>query len=83
MEILRRAISVQFLPTVTNDPSARQESVSWFLRRGRDELGFPFFQHCPTMKVVQGGFQVVKNIHDTSDRVSFLKNKLSHVHEGG
>jgi hypothetical protein len=30
MEILSKAISVQFLPTVTNDPSARQESVAWF-----------------------------------------------------
>ncbi|MGY3392944.1 hypothetical protein ACVWW6_005535 [Bradyrhizobium sp. USDA 3311] len=87
MEILGRAISVNFVPTVTNDPSARQESVSWFLRRGVDEDGFPYFQHCPLMKTTlggfQGGFMVVKNIHDTSDRVAFVKNKFSHVHEGG
>jgi len=87
MEILGKAISVNFLPTVTNDPSARQESVSWFLRRGRDEDGFPYFQHCQLMKTIHGGFlgafMVVKNIHDTSDRVAFVKNKFSHVHEGG
>lgn len=87
MEILGKAINVNFLPTVTNDPSARQESVSWFLRRGRDSDGFPYFQHCKTMKVVQagfqGGFMVDKNKHDTSDRVAFTKNKFSHVHEGG
>lgn len=87
MEILSKAISVQFLPTVTNDPSARQESVAWFLRRGVDEHGIPYFQHCPMMKVIQGGFlggfKIVKNIHDSSDRVAFVKNAFSHPHEGG
>lgn len=87
MEILSKAIGKSFLPTVTNDPSARQESVDWFLRRGLDDDGFPYFQHCPTMKTIHGGFlggfQIVKNIHDSSDRVSFMKNKFSHVHEGG
>ncbi|MBP1296627.1 hypothetical protein [Bradyrhizobium elkanii] len=87
MEIVGKAINIHMLPTVTNDPSARQESVDWFLRRGVDESGFPYFQHCPSMRVVQGGFQggfkVVKNIHDSSDKVAFLKNKFSHVHEGG
>lgn len=87
METLGKAININFLPTVTNDPSARQESVDWFLRRGVDDDGFPYFQHCPTMKVIQGGFQggflIVKNTHDTSDRVAFVKNKFSHPHEGG
>lgn len=35
-----------------------------------------------TLGGFQGGFMVVKNIHDTSDRIAFLKNKFSHVHEG-
>lgn len=87
METLGKALNIQMLPTQTNDPSARQESTDWFLRRGVDEAGFPYFQHCPSMKVVQGGFQggfmIVKNVHDTSDRVAFVKNKFSHVHEGG
>ena len=87
METLSRALSINILPTPTNDPVARQESVAWFLRRGRDTDGMPFFQHCKTMKKTQGGFQggflIVLNPHDTSSSIRFVKNPFSHPHEAG
>lgn len=87
METLSRALNVNVLPTPTNDPIARQESVAFFLRKRLDADGTPFFQHCPTMKVVQGGFQggfvVALNPHDTAGRIRFVKNKFSHPHEAG
>ena len=87
METLGKAIGLQFLPTATNDPTARQESVAWMLRQKRDPDGVPVFQHCKTLKMItagfQGGFLVAKNQHDTSDNIRFVKNKYSHVHEGG
>lgn len=87
METLGRALNLNILPTPTNDPVARQESVDWFLRRGVDRDGMPYFQHCPSMKMIQGGFQggfmVQLNPHDTAGRVRFVKNKYSHPHEGG
>lgn len=87
MEIVGKALNLNILPTPTNEPYARQESVAWFLRRGRDTDGTPFFQHAPTMRVVQrgfqGGFLVALNPHDTAGRVRFVKNKFSHPHEAG
>jgi hypothetical protein len=87
MEIVGKAIGVQMLPTVTNEPSARQESVAWFLRQRCDSDGVPWFQYSPHMKVTMGGFLggfiIAKNPHGTADTVKFVKNKFSHVHEGG
>lgn len=87
METLGRAINLNILPTPTNDPVARQESVDWFLRRGVDADGVPYFQHCRTMRMIQGGFQggfmVRLNPYDTAQRIGFVKNKYSHPHEGG
>lgn len=87
METVGRAISLNILPTMTNDPIARQESIAFFLRRRLDADGVPFFQHCPTMKMAQGGFQggfmIALNPHDTAQRIRFVKNKFSHPHEAG
>lgn len=87
MEIVGKALGLNILPTVTNEPHMRQESVAWFLRRGRDTDGTPFFQHSPTMKRVQrgfqGGFVIHLNPHDTASRVAFVKNIFSHPHEAG
>jgi hypothetical protein len=87
MEIVGKAINVNILPTPTNETLARMESVSYFLRKRTDSDGMPFFQHCPSMKMVQAGFQggftVRLNPHETTDRVAFTKNKYSHVHEAG
>jgi hypothetical protein len=87
METLGKALNLNILPTPTNDPSVRQESVAWLLRQRCDGDGVPYFQHCPTMKVILGGFQgsflIDKNKYDTADTVRFTKNKWSHVHEGG
>lgn len=85
MEILAKALGIQIWPTATNEPHARQEAVAWFLRRGRDAAGVPYFQLSPTCKVLLGGFQggfiIELNRHETSDRIRFVKNKFSHVHE--
>jgi hypothetical protein len=86
-EMISKALGVPVLPTDSNDPSARQESVDWFIRRGLDDQNMPYFQHCKTMKMVvrgfQGGFVMEKNKHDTSDRIAFRKNPVSHPHEAG
>lgn len=87
MEIVGKALGLNILPTPTNEAGARQESVAYFLRKRLDTDGVPFFVHCPSMKMVQGGFQggftVRLNPHDTTDRISFVKNKYSHPHEAG
>lgn len=87
MEIVGRAVGVNILPTPTNETGARQESVAYFLRKKLDQDGVPFFQHCPSMKIVQAGFQggftVKLNPHDTTDRIAFMKTKHSHPHEAG
>lgn len=87
METLAKALGVNVLPTPTNEPQARQEAVAWFLRRGRDKDGTPFFQMCPSMKKTLGGFQggfvIALNPHDTAGRVRFVKNSFSHPHEAG
>lgn len=87
MEIIGRALSVNMLPTATNEPAARAESVAYFLRRRLDESGFPYFIMSPTMKTTlggfQGGFTVDLNKHDETDRIRFTKNKFSHPHEAG
>lgn len=86
-EIVGAALGVPIMPTASNSPAMRQESVDWFIRRGLDDQGFPYFQHCKSMKVItrgfQGGFVMEKNRHDTSDLVVFRKNKVSHPHEAG
>ncbi len=86
-EMVSKALGVPILPTDSNDPSARQESVDWFVRRGLDDQGLPYFQHCKSMKMItrgfQGGFVIEKNQHDTSDRIAFRKNPVSHPHEAG
>ncbi len=85
MEIVAAALGKPILPTPTNEPQARQEAVDWFLRRGRDSDGTPYFQVSPICKMIvggfQGGFTIVLNPHDTASRVRFLKNKYSHPHE--
>jgi hypothetical protein len=87
MEIVGRALNLNILPTPTNEPYARQESVAYFLRKRLDTDGTPFFQHCPSMRVTQGGFQggflMALNPHDTAGRMRFVKNKFSHPHEAG
>lgn len=86
-EMVSKALGVPILPTDSNDPSMRQESVDWFIRRGVDDQGLPYFQHCKSMKMItrgfQGGFVMEKNKHDTSDRIAFRKNPASHPHEAG
>ena len=87
MEIVGKALGVQVLPTTTNEPGARQESVAYFLRKRTDEDGFPYFIMDPRMKITLGGFQggfiVQLNPHETMDRMRFVKNKFSHPHEAG
>jgi hypothetical protein len=87
MEIVGKALNLNILPTPTNETGARQESVAYFLRKRLDSDGAPFFQHCPSMKMVQAGFQggftVRLNPHETTDRIAFVKNKYSHPHEAG
>lgn len=87
MEIVGRALGVNIVPTPTNDPVARQESVAWFLRRRVDGDGAPYFVISPQMKTTLGGFQggfvITLNPHDTASRVRFTKNKYSHPHEAG
>lgn len=87
MEIVGKSLSLNVMPTVTNDPSARQESVAYYLRKRLDSDGTPFFQHCKSMKKIQAGFQggftIILNPHDTASRVRFLKNHYSHPHEAG
>ncbi|WP_398468544.1 hypothetical protein [Tardiphaga sp.] len=86
-EMVGKALGVPILPTDSNDPSMRQESVDWFIRRGLDDQGLPYFQHCKSMKLItrgfQGGFVMDKNRHDTTDRIAFRKNAVSHPHEAG
>jgi hypothetical protein len=87
MEIVGKALGIQMLPTTTNEPGARQESVAYFLRKRLDEDGFPYFIMDPRMKIALGGFQggfiVQMNPHETTDRMRFVKNKFSHPHEAG
>lgn len=87
MEILGRALGIMMLPTPTNEPGARQESVAHFLRRRCDEDGFPYFILDPGMKLTLGGFQggfvAQVNPHESIERVRFVKNKFSHPHEAG
>lgn len=87
MEIVGKALNINVLPTPTNEPQARQESVAYFLRKRLDSDGTPFFQHCPSMKVTQkgfqGGFVIGLNPHDTAGRIRFIKNAMSHPHEAG
>lgn len=86
-EMVAKALGIPILPTDSNDPSMRQESVDWFIRRGLDDQGLPYFQHCKSMKMItrgfQGGFVMEKNKHDTSDHIAFRKNPVSHPHEAG
>lgn len=85
METLGRAIGVHILPTPTNEPSARQEAVAWFLRRPDTNEGVPHFLMDPRCRMLRagfmGGFMIRLNRHDTSSRVAFVKNKYSHAHE--
>jgi hypothetical protein len=87
MEILGQALNIRMMPTVTNDPVARQESVSYFLRRRTDPQGFPYFIMSPHMKATLGGFQggfiIHLNPNDDAARIRFVKNKFSHPHEAG
>jgi hypothetical protein len=87
METLGKALNINILPTMTNEPRARQESVAFFLRRRLDADGVPFFQHCPKMKAIQkgfqGGFVIELNPHDTAQGIRFRKNPVSHPHEAG
>lgn len=87
METLGKALNLNIMPTPTNEPHARQESVSWFLRRGRDGDGIPYFQHSPHMKIITGGFQggftIDLNKHNSATGIRFTKNKFSHPHEAG
>lgn len=86
-EMLSKALGITIMPTPSNDPAARQESVDWFIRRGTDSEGIPYFLHDKAMKMVlrgfQGSFVIEKNQHDTSDRIAFRKNAVSHPHEAG
>lgn len=86
MEIVGKAIGVNILPTPTNDPQTRQESVSWFLRRPSGGEPVPYFLIDAGCKLLiggfQGGFVIALNPHESLSRVAFVKNRYSHPHEG-
>lgn len=85
MEIIGKALSLYIMPTPTNDPTMRQEAVSFLLGRAQGNEPVPFFLLNPTCKMLlagfQGGFVIKLNPHDTTDRTAFVKNKYSHLQE--
>ena len=85
LEIVSKTINVNILPTATNDPQFRREAIAWFLRRPSAGEPVPYFLIAKRCKMLiggfQGGFVIELNKHETSDRVRFVKNKFSHIHE--
>lgn len=85
MEIVREALQISIMPTLTNDVPSRIESVDWYLKANID-ANTPRMIVDPTCKYLIRGFvsqyHLTKNASEgKTDSLQIAKNEYSHVHD--
>jgi len=86
MGTVGKALSLQIMPTETNEPSIRQEAVRWYLT-GMIDANTPRLLIDPRCKRIIGGFAAhYKMTKQASaggtDKMAVVKNPYSHPHDG-
>ncbi len=86
MGTVGKALSLQIMPTETNEPSIRQEAVRWYLT-GMIDANTPRLLIDPRCKRIIGGFAAHYKLTKQAsiggtDKLAVVKNEYSHPHDG-